>query len=95
MNLFWSKLKLLWVWIKPLLEKSALDFLTIALPVARDAILAHVPSAMSAMQKRSAALKAVYRTLTDLGYRPEQISQSLLELAFNMAFRRLRAEGMV
>ena len=92
---FWEKLKLLWVWIKPLLEKEALDFMVVALPVARDAILAHVESSMSAAQKKTAAMKAIFKVLSDLGYDPKKISQSLLETAFNLAFRYLRAEKKV
>jgi len=83
-------------WLTSLLGERSFDFLKIALPIVEKAILYYDKvSTMDNTTKKNVVLKDLYREMVNLGYEPGTISDSLMELALNIAFRKLKEEGRV
>lgn len=92
---FLNRIRFVWAWMRPILESNKSLILSIILPLAQSAILGQSNLSLSNVDKKAAALALVKDGLVEQGVNLSDVSESLLELGFNLAFQRMRTEGTI
>lgn len=92
---FLTQIRLIWSWARPVFSKQATNFLQLALPIAEEAIKSYVNSKLKGTSKRVNAIADITKELGIALPDGTEISDSLVDLAFSMAFRKLKEDGKV
>lgn len=91
---FLAQIRLIWSWARPIFSKAATEFLQLALPIAEEAIKSYVGSKLKNSSKRVNAIADMTANIQKaLPQNGEEISDSLIDLAFSMAYRKLKEDG--